>query len=565
MLQKQANLEPKQSVPLKKMAKGVYSIRAELTRRIAAWSDADVVDFLQKNKLSDCCHAISSRGITGQSLLDSNDVSLSVLKKDIGMVKVRLLTQLIKDLKETPEKYVSADSCDCSTENTDTVSQNMDTRSRKPPMPPPSYSYEDEEEVVYMNNDKELDNAQGSSQQQQYDDDEGDDDDDNGSWASDDFDEEVEYGNVETHPQYEEGYLPMNPISPSMQPQLPMRAGAMDPNKGKRNFEPLPLPPDMTLTGNIPPPMDDEDCDYLDPVNDINPEGVRKLSLSKLSGSNSFVEPTLPPRPGKKNSLPNRPYESHNFQHFQPEEDDDQIDYEEPIGSPMQPNHTNRKLPLPPTNDVVKRLELNDESKDMMMPNGVKLIPLSNGLFGKQPRTLPLSKPIIMDDEKNVRTPSSSTSSPSISRSTKGQLNSPSQQRPLPELPSPVFKSQPKIAEGPNDAIEKARWFFQVDRKQANELLRECGFDGCFMIRNSSKEDAAFTLSVLHKTRLYHIQVRKRADDLYALGKAKKNEHAFPSVEGLVTFYGKEPLKLYTNGKPSGETLLKMAPRRVDK
>ncbi|XP_065351444.1 uncharacterized protein LOC135946900 isoform X3 [Cloeon dipterum] len=541
MLQKQANLEPKQSVPLKKMAKGVYSIRAELTRRIAAWSDADVVDFLQKNKLSDCCHAISSRGITGQSLLDSNDVSLSVLKKDIGMVKVRLLTQLIKDLKETPEKYVSADSCDCSTENTDTVSQNMDTRSRKPPMPPPSYSYEDEEEVVYMNNDKELDNAQGSSQQQQYDDDEGDDDDDNGSWASDDFDEE--------------------------QPQLPMRAGAMDPNKGKRNFEPLPLPPDMTLTGNIPPPMDDEDCDYLDPVNDINPEGVRKLSLSKLSGSNSFVEPTLPPRPGKKNSLPNRPYESHNFvrKNIRPEEDDDQIDYEEPIGSPMQPNHTNRKLPLPPTNDVVKRLELNDESKDMMMPNGVKLIPLSNGLFGKQPRTLPLSKPIIMDDEKNVRTPSSSTSSPSISRSTKGQLNSPSQQRPLPELPSPVFKSQPKIAEGPNDAIEKARWFFQVDRKQANELLRECGFDGCFMIRNSSKEDAAFTLSVLHKTRLYHIQVRKRADDLYALGKAKKNEHAFPSVEGLVTFYGKEPLKLYTNGKPSGETLLKMAPRRVDK
>ncbi|XP_059469581.1 uncharacterized protein LOC132193157 isoform X2 [Neocloeon triangulifer] len=594
MLQK--SNEEQKLVAIRKMAKGIFSIRAELIGKINQWNTDDVVRFLKENNLSDCCNLISNRAFDGKTLLDSNDVSLSTLKKDIGMNKVRLLAQLVSDLKSTPEKYISSIKGDRQqTEDFRVQDQSMAYYSRERfPAPPqtrgrmrsPEPVDQEDEQVDYINTEHPaFEREQG---EEYY-------NDDTESWGSDFEEQEAEYGNNSFH-DTQESYVTMNPIQekpgplpPRKQdkPELPAR-----PRQGNKIcFDPLPLPPDRTVMGAIPPPsMDEEDEEgcYLDPLNDTEmnqklPNNRKLSSPANMQSSylgNKTVEPALPPRP-KKLSLPDKRSEIHEISDtMKPgsswtssnNSNDDDEDYEQPSGqTPGNLLINRRALPLPPTDKIP---DSNDPGT--AISNVLRLTSTSGNAFGTTPSKLPVSswstntKPPVAAIEKippSMKVPTTLSLSPAMPRHKIQQLGSPSQlQRPLPELPPqnspPSIPSSlaPDLPVNAANSLKKAPWFFSIERLQAIQLLEDCGLDGCFLIRKSSQKDAVYTLSVMHKGRIYHIPIRKRADDLYALGKLKENEQAFPSVEGMVTFYSKEILKLYSGGKASGETLLKMSP-----
>lgn len=102
-------------------------------------------------------------------------------------------------------------------------------------------------------------------------------------------------------------------------------------------------------------------------------------------------------------------------------------------------------------------------------------------------------------------------------------------------------------------------WYHNVDRKQAEEMLRN-GEDGSFLVRPSKQSQNPLSLTLWYRRRLYNIGIRQRLDGRYALGTEKENEQSFASVEELVQNYQSEKLVLYSGGEKTGRTLLTTSP-----
>jgi hypothetical protein len=115
--------------------------------------------------------------------------------------------------------------------------------------------------------------------------------------------------------------------------------------------------------------------------------------------------------------------------------------------------------------------------------------------------------------------------------------------RPLPPLP------ETNILIG-NEFLQDYPWFHSVEREHAEALLMTQDQDGAYLVRESKRAGKSnpFTLTVFHNGRVFHLNIRKRFDGLYALGKEKPREKTFKTVADLVSYHSSEPILLTTRG-----------------
>lgn len=80
--------------------------------------------------------------------------------------------------------------------------------------------------------------------------------------------------------------------------------------------------------------------------------------------------------------------------------------------------------------------------------------------------------------------------------------------------------------------------------------------NGTFLIRPTLVEGSLGTMSIVQNDRIYHLNVRVRADGLVALGVEKPNEKAFQNLDALIDYYVSNYLVLYSNGAQSNALLI---------
>lgn len=87
-------------------------------------------------------------------------------------------------------------------------------------------------------------------------------------------------------------------------------------------------------------------------------------------------------------------------------------------------------------------------------------------------------------------------------------------QRPLPPLPDNCIP------------IEKFAWFHNIEREAAINLLKSIAKEGVYLVRQSKRagECNPYSLSIYHQGKIFHLNIRKRSDGLFALGKDKEKE-----------------------------------------
>ncbi|XP_054158354.1 lymphocyte cytosolic protein 2-like [Oppia nitens] len=135
---------------------------------------------------------------------------------------------------------------------------------------------------------------------------------------------------------------------------------------------------------------------------------------------------------------------------------------------------------------------------------------------------------------------------------------------PLPSVPSQVV-SQPSSqlhSFASNESLHNYEWFLTVEREDAEALLMTQEEDGAYLVRESKRAGKSnpYTLTIFHNGRVFHLNIRKRPDSLYALGKEKSREKTFKTVADLVSYHTTEPILLTTRGTPAGKTRLIVTP-----
>jgi hypothetical protein len=65
---------------------------------------------------------------------------------------------------------------------------------------------------------------------------------------------------------------------------------------------------------------------------------------------------------------------------------------------------------------------------------------------------------------------------------------------------------------------------------------------------------------VWYRDKVYHLNIRRRQDSMYALGKVKPEEETFESLVALVNHHHRQTITLQTGGRITGETVLTDSP-----
>ncbi|CAG2114600.1 unnamed protein product, partial [Medioppia subpectinata] len=125
----------------------------------------------------------------------------------------------------------------------------------------------------------------------------------------------------------------------------------------------------------------------------------------------------------------------------------------------------------------------------------------------------------------------------------------------------PLSHNQSNTTFASNESLRDYEWFYTVEREDAEALLLTQEEDGAYLVRESKRAGKSnpYTLTIFHNGRVFHLNIRKRPDGLFALGKEKTREKTFKTVSDLVSYHTSEPILLTTRGTPAGKTLcLKM-------
>lgn len=90
-------------------------------------------------------------------------------------------------------------------------------------------------------------------------------------------------------------------------------------------------------------------------------------------------------------------------------------------------------------------------------------------------------------------------------------------QRPLPPLPL---------------NLESYPWYHNLEREASSQLLEKFGVEGGYLVRNSKRAGVGspFSLSIFHDGKCFNLNIRKRDDGLFALGKEKEKEKVSHSM-----------------------------------
>ncbi|GAB6025489.1 hypothetical protein CHUAL_011229 [Chamberlinius hualienensis] len=110
--------------------------------------------------------------------------------------------------------------------------------------------------------------------------------------------------------------------------------------------------------------------------------------------------------------------------------------------------------------------------------------------------------------------------------------------------------------------LETYPWFHKVERNEAETLLRQMGKSGSYLVRESRRagECNPFTLTLYYNTIISHLNIRRRPDGTFALGKEKENEKTFTSVQELVAHHQTEQILLTSRGQAIGKVNLVQYP-----
>jgi hypothetical protein len=96
--------------------------------------------------------------------------------------------------------------------------------------------------------------------------------------------------------------------------------------------------------------------------------------------------------------------------------------------------------------------------------------------------------------------------------------------RPLPPLP-----------------LQHYPWYHDIEREQATVMLSQLGKEGAFLVRKSKRagDSNPFSLTIFHGGKVFNLNIRRREDRLFALGKQKDKEkvRTFVNLIFYLIFY----------------------------
>lgn len=416
----------------------------------------------------------------------------------------------------------------------------------------------------------------------------------------------------EKPPQPEEPAIPPRPGRPGRSGNVPSPQQPPVPRPGRRGRDPIPVPepedqptyedPDETDHAPAPPPSRGGRRPAPKPAEPIPspqsdwPEDFYEDPDQKTTPAPLPERPkkTKPPMPKQKDSplsrtisepdqpAPPPPRHGHERIHkrapipepinTQDSDDSSSSDYEKPDNRGT--STAKKPLPKAPENDYMamanKAVKCDDEDEeDYERPDPADL-PQPLPPVPRESRAVPKPK-------GRAALPSPSTESPKMKHSSRDVTPPPvpssrtphrgSQDENIPpSIPpskppgrtaqSSVIDRPPPPVPGTDEFdISQQYWYQSVNRTEADEALKGFGKNGTFLIRPSTKAAQPYTLQIYNNGKVYNLPIRQRDDSTYALGKEKKGEQTFETVNDLVEFFRKHTLILAAGD--SGQTRLK--------
>ncbi|EFP07632.1 hypothetical protein GCK72_006152 [Caenorhabditis remanei] len=97
----------------------------------------------------------------------------------------------------------------------------------------------------------------------------------------------------------------------------------------------------------------------------------------------------------------------------------------------------------------------------------------------------------------------------------------------------------------PRLALRQYSYYYRVNGEKAEQLLKEYGHDGDFLVRYSESNPQNFSISVrVSEEKILHIKVTKYENDMLSIFDDQRTTNEFGSITELVEFYMEFPEKL---------------------
>ncbi|XP_008114957.2 B-cell linker protein isoform X2 [Anolis carolinensis] len=347
-------------------------------------------------------------------------------------------------------------------------------------------------------------------------------------------------------------------------------------------------PPSAALKPKLPPKLNDDEADYVIPVDDeednyIEPTEESPPQPVKPPVVNRSIKPTSKPDPPSSSILPPKPLSPSALDVYEvPEEEETSSPPLTRISKPLPPKPVQRQteehngaresikpdrnvLPIPrqrPPSKEPDGLRIqNDENHnnksaaEFKFPSVTIPSPLPR-ITKKLPNPAILPKPTLPErDHLSII-----EDKPIPAERRRGSNHElplppipPGIQKPLPQKPPTLLRSEPPsltfdasrkgsqsgftTAEQDGSVYGKAWYMASSDRKTAEDALYKSNKDGSFLVRKSSGQDSKqpYTLVVFYNKRVYNIPIRFiESTRQYALGREKTGEERFDSVAEII-------------------------------
>ncbi|XP_028390929.1 titin-like [Dendronephthya gigantea] len=380
-------------------------------------------------------------------------------------------------------------------------------------------------------------------------------------------------------------------------PDQPPRPTKKPPNTQRKAPEPEPEtyePPDQPARpppkplSKPPPPMEMDQEEYLAPERPETPlrAGKKPPKPAFSQEQENYEPPTPPSKSVQGRNLPNLPnpmtgndpeenYEDPNMITGEEEFDDaPQEDYEIPDTSDVPPKQvapeSTKKSPLKSIfhrspskkvgSDLAPKIEKKKTFKKEPPAKPSPSVPETKPPSRQGPNSLGKS---VMDkfrrDKNNDKRSSMALPSlptPKDDVDSKLGSSSPSlpPKPPPKEKPAPVQRNKPEppVAKPPKKTkeqlLQEQPWFHgSISKLQVSNILKSAKKDGSYLVRNSSRNPGEYTMSILYKNDIRHLNIPCDSNGHYRLGTS--GVERFKDIQELVTYFLKHDVEFSAGGK----------------
>nr|XP_060623023.1 B-cell linker protein [Anolis sagrei ordinatus] len=347
-------------------------------------------------------------------------------------------------------------------------------------------------------------------------------------------------------------------------------------------------PPSAALKPKLPPKLNDDEADYVIPVDDeednyIEPTEESPPQPEKPPVVNRSIKPTSKPDPPSSSILPPKPLSPSALDVYEvPEEE--YFFFPPRISKPLPPKPVQRQTGGPPHERNGVRESIKPDRNVLPIPrqrpppkepDGLGMHNDENHNSKSAPEfkfpsvTIPSPLPRIAKKLPNPATLPKPTlperdhlsiieDKPIPAERRRGSNHElplppipPGIQKPLPQKPPTLPRSSEPAsrtfdaprngsfttAEQDGSVYGKTWYMASSDRKTAEDALYKSNKDGSFLVRKSSGQDSKqpYTLVVFYNKRVYNIPIRFiESTRQYALGREKSGEERFDSVAEII-------------------------------